>query len=80
MQAYGQQNSTTRSTVTEQPPDPAQPGSGDLGSDPDRYGGLSIEDDPGGTVDPADLAGTADNSDDTVAYAPQHSEADAPDA
>lgn len=29
----------------------------------EEYGSLSIEDDPDGTVDPADLAGTADESD-----------------
>jgi hypothetical protein len=29
----------------------------------EEYGGLSIEDDPDGTVDGAELAGTADESD-----------------
>jgi hypothetical protein len=32
----------------------------------EEYGSLSVEDDPEGTVDPADLAGTADESDDQV--------------
>jgi hypothetical protein len=29
----------------------------------EEYGSLSVEDDPDGTVDPAELAGTADESD-----------------
>ncbi len=33
------------------------------GADSQEYGSLSVEDDPEGTVDPADLAGTADESD-----------------
>ena len=32
---------------------------------PDEAGTLSVEDDPDGTVDPADLAGTAGPDDDT---------------
>ena len=35
---------------------------GDM-NDPEEYGGLSVEDDPQGTVDPADVAGTAGESD-----------------
>jgi len=31
----------------------------------EEYGSLTVEDDPEGTVDPADVAGTADESDDT---------------
>jgi hypothetical protein len=42
----------------------------------DEYGSLSIEDNPDGTVDPADLAGTADESDAEVVYQPEHSEKD----
>ena len=38
---------------------------GDM-NDPEEYGGLSVEDDPQGTVDPAELAGTADESDEDV--------------
>jgi hypothetical protein len=30
----------------------------------DEYGSLSVEDNPDGTVDPSELAGTADKSDD----------------
>ena len=53
--------------MSEQPSDPA---------DADEYGSLSIEDDPNGTVDPADLAGTANESDDEVVYQPDYSEED----
>ncbi|GAA1825714.1 hypothetical protein ACFFOM_12295 [Microlunatus capsulatus] len=35
-------------------------------TDPDAYGSLTVEDDPGGTVDPADLAGGADETDEDV--------------
>ncbi len=35
-------------------------------TDPDEYGGLSIEDDPEGTVDPGELAGGADETDEDV--------------
>ena len=42
----------------------------------DEYGSLTVEDNPEGTVDPADLAGTANESDDDVAYQPKHSEKD----
>jgi hypothetical protein len=38
---------------------------GDM-NDPEEYGALSVEDDPQGTVDPADVAGTADESDEDV--------------
>jgi hypothetical protein len=34
--------------------------------DPDQYGSLSVEDDPEGTVDPGELAGGADESDEDV--------------
>lgn len=65
--------------MSEQPIDPAESDGGDaLAQDPDSYGGLSVEDDEGGTVDPADLAGTADAGDQPVTYAPQHHEADDP--
>ena len=42
----------------------------------EEYGSLSIEDNPEGTVHPADLAGTADESDADVVYQPEHSEED----
>jgi hypothetical protein len=35
-------------------------------SDPDEYGSLSVEDDAEGTVDPGDLAGGADETDQDV--------------
>jgi hypothetical protein len=35
-------------------------------NDPDQYGSLSVEDDPSGTTDPAELAGTAHESDEDV--------------
>ena len=43
--------------------------------DQENHGTLSVEDDPAGTVDPADLAGTAQPDDADVAYRPS-SEAD----
>jgi hypothetical protein len=42
----------------------------------EEYGTLSVEDNPDGTVDPADLADTADESDAEVVYQPEHSEKD----
>ena len=44
---------------------PQPEGSGGL-TDPDEYGSLSLEDDAEGTVDPADLAGGADETDEDV--------------
>jgi hypothetical protein len=35
-------------------------------SDPDEYGSLTVEDDAEGTVDPGDLAGGADETDEDV--------------
>lgn len=49
--------------------DDAQPVEGDdtgAPNEPTEYGSLSIEDDPGGTVDPAELADTTDESDEDV--------------
>ena len=40
------------------------------------YGSLSVEDDPEGTVDPAELAGTASTGDAGVGYEPEFTEAD----
>ena len=45
-------------------------------TDAEEYGSLTVEDDPEGTVDPADLAGTANESDDEVVYQPKYSEKD----
>ena len=42
----------------------------------DDYGSLTVEDNPDGTVDPADLADTADESDAEVVYQPEYSEDD----
>ena len=39
---------------------------GDDLTDPVEYGSLSVEDDPQGTVDPADVAGSADDTDEDV--------------
>jgi len=44
-------------------PEGTEPRSTDDLTDPDEYGGLSIEDDPDGTVDPGELAGGADVDD-----------------
>jgi hypothetical protein len=50
-------------TYDPNPPGENQPG--DM-NDPDQYGSLSVEDDSQGTIDPADVAGTADESDEDV--------------
>jgi hypothetical protein len=47
------------------------------GVDAEDYGSLTVEDEPG-TVDPADLAGTATDDDADVGYDPEFSEADEP--
>lgn len=39
-------------------------------------GSLTVEDDPGGTVDPADLAGGADQTDSEETLTPSYSEED----
>jgi hypothetical protein len=44
---------------------PAEGATGEM-NDPDEYGSLSVEDDPSGTTDPAELAGTAEESDEDV--------------
>lgn len=44
--------------------------------EPDGYGSLSMEDDPDGTENPADLAGSATPDDADVGYQPSASEAD----
>jgi hypothetical protein len=41
-----------------------------------EYGSLTVEDNPDGTVDPGDLAGTADESGADVVYQPEYSEED----
>jgi hypothetical protein len=42
----------------------------------EEYGSLTVEDNPDGTVDPAHLAGTANESDEEVVYQPTYSEKD----
>jgi hypothetical protein len=44
--------------------------------DREDLGSLSIEDDPQGTVDPGELAGTANDEDSTTELHPTHSESD----
>ena len=49
--------------------DDAQPVQGDdtgAPTEPEDFGSLSVEDDPSGTIDPADLADTASESDEDV--------------
>lgn len=47
-------------------PEGVEPGeTGDM-TDPGEYGGLSVEDDPDGTVDPGELAGGAGEDDEDV--------------
>ena len=45
------------------------------GVDPEDYGSLTVEDEPG-TVNPADLAGSASDDDAGIGYEPEFSEAD----
>jgi hypothetical protein len=52
----------------------AQSSEGSAGSD--DVGTLSVEDDPTGTVDPADLAGSAGPRDDDAGYRPASTVAD----
>jgi hypothetical protein len=47
-------------------PEGQEPESGADMGDPDTYGSLSVEDDPDGTVDPGELAGGADETDQDV--------------
>jgi len=51
------------SEQTSQPADEAQ----EAGATDETFGNLSIEDDAGGTTDPADLAGSAGDEDSTPA-------------
>jgi len=56
---------------------PVAEGSDEPRADPPaEYGSLTIEDDGAETVDPADVARTADSTDDEVVYAPEHTESD----
>lgn len=65
--------------MSQQPPDHHEaPSQGDQPTvdKPDGLASLTVEDEPGGTVHPAELAGTAKESD--VGYTPEFSEADDP--
>jgi hypothetical protein len=53
-----------------------QPPAEESGPADEGYGSLSVEDDEAGTVNPADLAGTAKADDEPVGYQPAASEAD----
>ncbi len=62
--------------MSEQTPEPIErPDTGESIESGD-YGHLSVEDDPRGTVDPADLAGTAGPQDEPTGYRPAVTEAD----
>ena len=52
---------STQNTDDDQPLDDT-----DGATDVEEYGSLSIEDDPEGTVDPSELAGTATDDDEDV--------------
>jgi hypothetical protein len=63
--------------MSEQPGanEPTETPAEDAGTESSGYGSLSIEDNPEGTVDPGELAGTAKPDDETVGYEPRASEA-----
>jgi hypothetical protein len=48
----------------------------DIDLDAEEYGSLTVEDEGAETVDPADLAGTADDDDEDIGYSPDHSGAE----
>jgi hypothetical protein len=59
--------------MSQQPTDPDRAQDADTSDlDAEEYGSLTVEDEPG-TVDPADLAGTASSSDEQVGYEPEFS-------
>jgi hypothetical protein len=62
--------------MSDQSPEQSENDQQSTATDSEEYGSLSIEDNPEGTVDPADLAGTANESDDEVVYQPKYSEKD----
>ena len=62
--------------MSDQSPEQSESDQQSTATDSEEYGSLSIEDNPEGTVDPADLAGTANESDDEVVYQPKYSEKD----
>lgn len=62
--------------MSDQTPEQSENDEQSTSTDSEEYGSLTVEDNPEGTVDPADLAGTADQSDDEVVYQPKFSEKD----
>jgi hypothetical protein len=62
--------------MSDQTPEQSENDEQSASTDSEEYGSLTVEDNPEGTVDPADLAGTADQSDDEVVYQPKFSEKD----
>ena len=62
--------------MSDQTPEPTENDEQSIPTGAGEYGSLTVEDNPDGTVDPADLAGTADKSDDDVVYQPEHPEKD----
>ena len=59
--------------MSDQTPEQSENDEQSTSKDSEEYGSLTVEDNPEGTVDPAELAGTADDSDDEVAQ-PEYSE------
>ena len=55
---------------------PAETTTPDTDFDAEEYGSLTVEDEGAETVDPADLAGTANEDDEEIGYSPEHSGAD----
>lgn len=62
--------------MSEQTSEPNERPDAGESAEPGEYGHLSVEDDPRGTVDPADLAGTAGPQDEPAGYQPAVTEAD----
>ena len=62
--------------MSDQTPEQSENDEQSTSKDSEEYGSLTVEDNPEGTVDPAELAGTADEADDEVAYQPEYSEKD----
>jgi hypothetical protein len=62
--------------MSDQTPEQSENDEQSASTDSEEYGSLTVEDNPEGTVDPADLAGSADQSDDEVVYQPKFSEKD----
>lgn len=61
--------------MSQQSPEPDRT-AGEAGLDTEEYGGLTVEDEGAETVDPAEVAGTADHDDESIGYSPDYTEAD----